>query len=164
MRSRTKKFYQRSSQRKCNTSSQCPSHIVSHAVNQLRALQWHFSNEHSEAIHFGRMSHELCPHWSCSSSTVNRWARNGDGNEIKGSKEVHLQLFGWHSARTFSCSDHNVLNGTSEEVRHQMFRRCWQLGLQQRSTCTAVWTEQSTRLLLLPLSWTSPRLSAKLKF
>lgn len=37
-------------------------------------------------------------------SSVNRWAWDRDWDEVKGSEEVHLQLFGWHSACMFSCS------------------------------------------------------------
>lgn len=46
-------------------------------------------------------------------SSVNRWAWDGDWDEVKGSEEVHLQLFGWHSACMFSCSGLSV-----KEIAH----------------------------------------------
>lgn len=97
-------------------------------------------------------------------STVNRWAWGGDGNEVKGSKEVHLQLFGWHSACMFKSLDHNVLIGTSEEVQHQRFRRCRLLGLYQKKytytcmrrrqhTCYYCERKKSCSWIAFPLSW-----------
>lgn len=48
---------------------------------------------------------------------VNRWTWDGDGNEIKGSQKVHLQLFGRHSA-CMLVDWHWVSNNRAPEEVH----------------------------------------------
>lgn len=56
------------------------------------------------------LMHSLVP-------AVNRWTWDGDGNEIKGSQKVHLQLFGRHSARML-LDWHRVSNNRAPEEVH----------------------------------------------
>lgn len=51
---------------------------------------------------------------------VNRWTWDGDGNEIKGSQKVHLQLFGRHSACMLLDWQWVSNNRAAEEVHSGM--------------------------------------------